>query len=283
MPRAFTLTWQMGNAKRTGRWRKKYQGKIYYFSGGRGKTDRVAYDAAVKTWNELKLQIDASAPKPHQAEHENAIYIWEEVLNWCRKNQETEMANMAIAKLAILRRSLSAPSPNPVRVDDTFGGQFELAARDPDWHALHRRIGDQVEQFSKQPVQINSDDPFFNRISATSQLIDPTTLNQGLDFVDPLKLERKVWDDRLNVMRRLKVSTDQTLKAYVDKFLILKKALADAGELIESRVYSLRTHLTHFMEWLGSESSPAIVAVGNEHVYSITLNCRLSASQMLPC
>ena len=49
---------------RKGRWRKKYKGHIYYFSGGRGKTDRGAYDAALLAWEKKRLSLDAAAPKP---------------------------------------------------------------------------------------------------------------------------------------------------------------------------------------------------------------------------
>jgi len=44
MPRTFKLTWQTGTNNRVGRWRKKYKGKVYYFSGGRGKYDCDAYE-----------------------------------------------------------------------------------------------------------------------------------------------------------------------------------------------------------------------------------------------
>ena len=44
MPRKFRLTWQSGSDSRGGRWRKKYNGKVYYFAGGNGKYDREAYD-----------------------------------------------------------------------------------------------------------------------------------------------------------------------------------------------------------------------------------------------
>ena len=74
MPRNNKLTWLSGAGKRTGRWRKKYKRKVYYFKGGRGKSDHDAYEAAVAEWEKLKLRIDAEAPKPYQADYERAMY-----------------------------------------------------------------------------------------------------------------------------------------------------------------------------------------------------------------
>ncbi|MCH7727077.1 MAG: hypothetical protein IH991_11420, partial [Planctomycetes bacterium] len=131
MPRNFKLTWQSGVGKRAGRWRKKYKGKAHYFAGGRGKSDRGAYDAAVAAWEKLKARIDAEAPKPHQAEYERAILEWDVVLDWCRKHNEPDMADTAINKQGVLRRSLSALKPSPVQREDTFTGQFDRSVRYP--------------------------------------------------------------------------------------------------------------------------------------------------------
>ena len=75
MPRSVRLSWQAGaeGSGRVGRWRKKYKGKTYYFPGGRGKSDRDAYDAAVDAWEAEKIKIDREAPRPHQRDHEAAI------------------------------------------------------------------------------------------------------------------------------------------------------------------------------------------------------------------
>jgi hypothetical protein len=65
MARKYTFTWQAGSSSRTGRWRKKYRGVTYYFCGGRGKTDREAYQAAVDEWNSLKKKLDEAADNPY--------------------------------------------------------------------------------------------------------------------------------------------------------------------------------------------------------------------------
>jgi len=66
MPRSFKLTWQQGGDGRSGRWKKKYKGKVYYYPGGGGKSDRVAYAAALESWERRKAEIDATAPRKYR-------------------------------------------------------------------------------------------------------------------------------------------------------------------------------------------------------------------------
>ena len=107
MPRKHKLTWQPGANGRKGRWRKKYKGRSYYFPGGRGKSDREAYDTALEAWEKLKVRLDEEAPKPHQADYERAIVEWEFALSWSRKHGEDAMAATAMAKLDQLRKRLA--------------------------------------------------------------------------------------------------------------------------------------------------------------------------------
>jgi len=139
MPRKHKLTWQPGSGRRAGRWRKKYNGQTYYFSGGRGKTDREAYEAALTNWEKRKLQIDAEARKPHQTEYENVIREWDLVLTWCRAHGEDEMAEVALAKLSRLRKRLSAPRPTPIHLEDRFDGQFDRSVR-------HRAMDEMIKE-----------------------------------------------------------------------------------------------------------------------------------------
>ena len=90
MPHNPKLTWQPGTKNRAGRWKKKYKGKTHYFSGGRGKSDREAYDSALAAWEKKKIRIDAAAPKRHQSDYERTIEEWEFVLAWC--NQPGQMS-----------------------------------------------------------------------------------------------------------------------------------------------------------------------------------------------
>lgn len=82
MPRSFKLTWQPGVEGRSGRWRRKYRGKVYYFDGGHGKSDREAYYRAVEKWEAKKTEVDAAAPRQYQLDYEAEITVWGQVYAW---------------------------------------------------------------------------------------------------------------------------------------------------------------------------------------------------------
>lgn len=107
--RAIKLTGQSGRDGRSGRWRKKYRGKIYYFDGSRGKSDRSAYDAIIKHWELEKLKIDSSTPRPHEEELTHEIEVWEQVLAWSKRHGDYDMAQTAFDKCTRLRALLDDP------------------------------------------------------------------------------------------------------------------------------------------------------------------------------
>ena len=125
MSRSLKLTWQPGMGVRSGRWRKKYRGKVCYFAGGRGKSDCEAYDAAVQQWELEKLKADAAAPREYQHDHEVEIDVWEQVLTWSMRHGDTAMAQIAYEKREKIRAQLAAPVLKPLSADDRFGTVFQ--------------------------------------------------------------------------------------------------------------------------------------------------------------
>ncbi len=265
MPRNFKLTWQPGSGRRPGRWRKKYKRKAYYFSGGHGKSNRQAYETALEEWERLKLRIDASSPKRHQAEYERAIREWESVLSWCRKHPgDDEMSDRALAKLDRLRRHFAAAKPIPVAREDTFAGQFDLSTCPPEFAEVFAALDaasweppDMVRQLTgyekyraaiREFVDSNADTPDHGIV------IDPREFDFDLGFSDPNKEKFKIWRDRLDVMKRSAAPADQTVQAYVERFIEEKKASVAAGQLTAARGFTLRVHLGHFRDWIGSET-----------------------------
>lgn len=263
MPRNPKLTWQPGADGRTGRWRRKYKKKVYYFPGGRGKSDRQAYDAALAEWEKLKLRIDAEAPKPHQADYERAILEWEAILTWCRKHGDEEMAETAVSKLDLFRKGLSSPKPRPVATEDTFAGQFDRTVRYPKWEEAFESIAKLAEEAmqSADTSYLDGIPGSEQYLAASKEFFDslPRSANRTVvipnpdawDGLDPLKIERAVWRDRLEVMDRTAAPADKALQAHVEWFLKDKEATVAAGDLSAGRIYTLRLHLTHFMDWLG--------------------------------
>lgn len=237
MPRKYKLTWQPGAQGRVGRWRKKYKVRSHYFEGGRGKTDREAYDAALSNWERLKLKIDAAAPKPHQAEYDRAIGECEQVLAWCRRHQEVEMADAATEKLASLRQHLAARQARPVPAADTFEGQFDWSVRFPGWDQAMKEIGALVDSPSKE--------------SGTEPLVIPP--KHGWEE-DSARRDMQIWNDRLQVAARSAAEPEQTVRAQVAAYVAAKKSAIAASELSGGRAYTIQLHLDHFVKWLGSDT-----------------------------
>ena len=236
MARNYKLTWQDGGGRQTGRWRKKYRGKVFYFSGGRGKTDRDAYQAALEAWERTKTRIDAQAPKPHEPEYMRAIGEWETVLAWCRKHRDDEMAVVAMGKIDRLRKNLSARKPPAVTMEDRFEGRF---VNHPALEAMHRDTAAIVMNAADMPTG-----------SPSATAIHPSQLNADIDSPDPLAIERAVWEDRLAVMQR-NVPEQMTVEAHVERFVAEKSASVAAGELSRGRAYTLQLYLDAFADWLG--------------------------------
>lgn len=201
MPRTHKLTWQRGTEGRSGRWRKKYHGKVYHFPGGRGKSDREAYEAALSAWERQKVEIDVTAPKPHEAEYKSAAHEWELVLTWSRKHNDEAMSEIAIEKLARLRRQLQTRKPSPLQTVDTFAGQFDRDIRYPEvskYIASTARsaleFSDSLSGWENLPGYdeyrsatenlLNQAGQFFTK-SLAQQVIDPSGVE--IEIADPLK------------------------------------------------------------------------------------------------
>jgi len=241
MPRTYKLTWQPGAAGRSGRWRKKYKGKRYYFSGGRGKSDRQAYEQALDAWEARKTQVDQAAPKPHQEHYEKAIDEWEQVLAWCNRNGETGIAETAVEKLNLLRSKLAAPSPKPVDKADTFAAIFAFPYLDLS------------ELLSSAPLPGEFEDKV-RRLYSHGKQNDEPEYTASL-FPDPMTVSREVWRDRLEVQKRNAASHDEGLQAHVESYVRDRSAQAAAGVISVGRAYALKLHLTHFQDWLGKDTA----------------------------
>ena len=237
MPRNFKLTWQPGKDGRAGRWLKKYRGHRYYFSGGTGKYDREAYEAALDAWDQFKIKLDQQAPRPHQREYEHAIDEWEQVLAWCGKNGERQMAETAAGKLENLRKRLTSAVLKPLEDGDRFEAQLEWPTVDLD-EALSK-----ANPAAMAHVRL----PAFGRL-------DPSTMGAAIDG-SPVRIAKEVWQDRLDVQRRKAAFPEGTLQTHVGCYLRERERQAEAGELSLGHLYSLRLRLTQFQDWLGKNTA----------------------------
>ena len=206
MSRSFKLTWQPGIGVRSGRWRKKYRGKVYYFAGGRGKSDREAYDAAVKKWELEKLKADAAAPREHQHDHEVEIDVWEQVLAWSTRHGDTAMAQVAHEKREKIRSQLAAPVLKPLSADDRFGTVFQ-----PVTIKLPNDLLDQAAR-SLAAGEVSS-------IAYSESM--PETRRRHLQELDGsnLRLQKAVWDDRLESQQRRTAIRSNLVEEHIKDFI----------------------------------------------------------------
>lgn len=254
--RSRKLTWQSGINGRAGRWRKKYRGKMYYFDGGRGKSDRVAEDAANAAWEALKKALDRDTVRPNEPEYRQALAEWEQVLVWCRKYDDPTMASTAIEKIDSLKAKLASPVLPRLPRGLTFDGQFDFGIRYPGLKRAMDAIADQV--FPREEV------------SKGAKLIVPPSFI--FDEFDPLAEQRIIWRDRLQIESSQASPPDATVEAQVDEYLSSKRKAAESGSVSLGRIENVRAHLVRFRDWIGAKTLVADIngkKVTDYHAYLI--------------
>jgi integrase len=259
----FKLTWQTGTNGRNGRWKKKYKGKSYYFDGGCGKSDQSAYKAALAAWERLKHRLDGEAPKPHQADYEREIVTWEDVLAWSQKHHDDKMAEEAVAKLKALKSGLAPSRPKPLPRELSFEGWFDPTVRNPAFHAFLSELGKDLTG-STDDTSVQSLPGHDEYTAATQKFVEGVTdsghgnrqvilvpSKTGFDLTDPLTGQRDLWRDRLDVMKLASPLPEETVKHFLEKFLVHKKGAVTAKLLSAGRYAKLKSHLGHFQQWVG--------------------------------
>jgi len=239
MPRKRQMTWQAGSESRRGRWRKKYKGRVFQASGGRGKHDEEAYGDAWDGFQEFKKKIheeEAQKPKPHQAEYDEAISEWRLVLQWSMENTNTQYASLARRKVEELTNRLEQSKPKPLIPAERFRSYLGWPAH----------ITESVAALIPKPQQSADQSPSF--------VIDPSSLDISSMDGTSQRIEREIWQDRLQVLEKKQIEKLETLGTSVDSYLATKLAKVRAGHLTAGRYDPIRTHLYHFREWLGSET-----------------------------
>ena len=90
------LTWQPQRTKsnpNAGRWRKMYQNRFHYFSGGRGKNDEQAYEEALGAWRVLKKKIDSTESSERQLIKKALKWILKQTVHVCTVFDGTVVAS----------------------------------------------------------------------------------------------------------------------------------------------------------------------------------------------
>lgn len=242
MPRNLRLTWQKGSGGRIGRWRKKYKGKLHYFPGGRGKTDREAYEAALKAWETLKVRIDDAAHRPHQQDYERASVEWEQVLAWSNRHGDRAVADEAWQKLESLRARLKAPVLRPLSAGDWFASRFQ---------APTIQIPDDL--FTRTVAELKNGDVRFSAVPKIDLQTAQSISNQLNG--SPQRIAEEIWQDRLHSQQRRTAADEDSLQIHAERYVTHKREQVGVQNLSSGRLYAIQLHLSDFCDWLGKDTS----------------------------
>ena len=199
------------------------------------------------------------------------------------------MVDMTLAKLQRLRTRFAASKPKPVAREDTFEGQFDRSAWPPGLaeaiEALDREPEppDWIQQLPGYEKYIAATREFMESVEAGapgfSEVIDPREFDFLQETPNRLQERLRIWQDRLGVMHRSAASEDQTVRTYAERFVEEKTASVAAGQLSAGRNYTLRLHVTHFRDWIGSETIVADINGKHLNDYRLALLADVDAKK----
>ena len=250
MAEKLELTWQSGTAGRTGRWRKKFRGKTYYFDGGRGKTDRVAYAQAKGDWTRLKSAIEDQDSKPHESDYMDVLREWRAVKDWSSQNAEQGTLDLARSKIKDLETRLASRRPPPISADDRFESRFNCPII-----PIPPEIMDTLISRKEDLESID-----WTHISAAmardqGRIVPPPG---AIEFSDgsPWRIAKEIWRDRIATQLRESDKDDApaTIEGNIARFLAQKRAQVDGKELTPGRYAMLDLHLSALSECIGGSN-----------------------------
>lgn len=243
MVRKTELTWQTGSKGRGGRWRKWHKGRAYHFPGGKGRSDREAYNAAVTEWRRLKVKLEQEIIKPHQEDYGTAIAEWDAVLRWSVQHGDDAHAGLARDKIKNLQRRLTGPKPRPLEECDRFMSQFKPPPHVDLGNLLGHAWLDEPADMRKAAVVAPAEHGFPDRLDGSER-----------------RINGQLWHERIaNVQQS---DPDKSVSGNITRFLKQKQDQADSGKLSAARYTSLRLHLDALREFAGGETPVSTLGGG---------------------
>lgn len=244
MARKLDLTWQEGIGGRAGRWRKKFQGKPYYFDGGRGKTDREAYARAIEDWQSQKRELMEQDSKPHESDYLDALREWRAVRDWSAANDDQATLDSSRRKIKELEARLASRRPPPIGTNDRFEARFTPVLIDID-EFIGRKDDLARIDWSRIAGLQNADGSF----APSPEMIEASDGS-------PMRIAKEIWRDRIATQFRQSDVTHApvTIEGNVARFLAQKRAQVDGGELSAGRYANLKLHLSLFQDFVGGSN-----------------------------
>lgn len=211
MPAKPLMTWE----PRPRRWRKMHRGVVYTVSCealGVPETKESSYQAANAWWQRRRAETEADRP-PHP--HNDVLTELEERLSWARRHHAADDAARIAEQIEAVGRMADAPT---AEVEEVFLDKGQIRGR----IELARRFGVDVPD--------------------------------GLPAVvrDMIFGDRLVWEDRTQIdIDEPKIPEDRTVAAAVDRYLAMKRAEAESGQIRVTSYQPIRDRLPHFKNYVG--------------------------------
>ena len=210
-------------------------------------------------WDVLKVKIDREAPRKHQEDYERAISSWEQVLAWCSRHGEPQLAETAFQQLGALRKILAAPILEPLPPSATFDASLDVPTID---------LG-----------AILDDGPSATDIAHMTLAgpidLSPEALARHAEAINgsPTRIAREICATASKSNRVRPLLKRPASERTSNKYLVQKQNQANAGELSVGRVRALKLHLGHFLDFVGrdtdvKEIDGAILARYHAHLLS---------------
>jgi len=244
MARKVELTWQAGGDGRSGRWRKKFRGRTYYFDGGRGKSDRQAYAIALKDWNELRQKIQDLDEKPHESDYFEVLREWRAARDWASQNADKTAFESSRGKIRELEARLAGKQPPPITQNDRFESQFQIPILD-----LTPFLATKEDIANLSTLDLSH----LHKSLGPNREITPTQSEKDLFDGSPFRIAKEIWRDRITTQLRLQdeAAGDKSVDGNIERFLSQKRAQVTGGELSAGRCANLALHLTAFRDFVG--------------------------------
>jgi hypothetical protein len=199
-----------------------------------------SYQAAYAWWEAKKAEIDGQKP-PHP--HAGFIEVLTGRSNWARTNGELKYAAFVDEEIARIQAGGTPqflPSDDPIDYD---------SIHEPDYHS----------QGEEPPLE------HIEKIFEAEQLARS---------IDPLD---SVWNDRVSRDAPDSAPMESSIGSLAVRFLGLKRAVHDAGQISTSEFDQVRLCVEYFRDWAGARLPIARIDANRwEAYYSHLLSCGVS-------
>lgn len=232
MPRASKLNWD----PRRGEWVSVYRGKKKRFAGGRGKSDRDAYQNAKHEWKKWRALVDLESDNVDVFDsplgYPECLDGWECVKEHARFVGDEELLNSAQDRIDDLMTQLR--DPNKARA--LTPSDFHPATLPQDQHNEDGYF-EYAFRYAATPEEARAKDYLWRQQLASAKVrLQSGRTTETAGGVSPAEVSEKA-----------------SLSNNIEKFLLQKRRQVETGDLAATRADMLRRHSDFILEHFDHE------------------------------